>query len=552
MTGKMRERAVRGDVAQRATVFPAHAADGHHPYPHAFARWTRRVAVLALILPAFVAYGTTNLADLVRRVRGTAVADDRITERESDRTHEVCQSGAAAIPVLPPSLREGAGQASGATLLRLLQGADWQNRLLAARALGSVGYTNAGPALIESLKDKDDWRLVYVAAESLGRIKAITALSALGVVAEEHWYPPVREAAHKAIEAIHGRANYASNTNRFFSFEFMAYESAHVDKEASDGGEDERWKRIAEFNRMLGLSQVWLVGLRYRVDKRIDEPPRKGGLVMEERIIQRKVIPGVAVRVDDGHIVGRDWGEFGGELMYLGRRGKHALLLNENTLGIHRMTSGIVAVTGLAHMCIVKGCLYRVTKRDAGWIASPWKTLPGAPCSSRLLSDGTLYVRCTEGSVYVSPSGIIAMAPENADAADNDRAVVQGVASILFLTGGFVVVFVCGVAFLFPYFRGFLRGPTLFLAGFSPYAFAVGMIFSKASGCAPTAVAYAWAAMFVIAVFLAVRSCVLSVKDCNLSSGKRCAYVGLGVVHVLGVLWAFGASWFVGSVLGVL
>jgi len=445
------------------------------------------------------------------------------------------------------------GQESGATLLRLLEETDWQNRLLAARTLGFVGYTNAGPALIESLKNEDDWRLVYVAAESLGRIKAGAALSALGAVSETHWYPPVREAAHKAIEAIHGRANYESNHNRsWFPFEFMAYESAHVGKEAKNGGEDGRWNMIAELGRMMGLSQVWLAGLRYRVDERVYEPPHKGGLGMEARIIQRKVIPGVSVRVEDGHILGRDMGGFGGELMYLGKRGKQSLLLNENTLGIHRMTSGIVAVTGLAHMCIIKGCLYRITKSDTGWSASRWKALPGAPRSSRLLSDGTLYVRCTGGSVCVSSSGIIGMAPESEDLVDKDSAMVQGVTSILFLAGGFVVVFVCGVALLFPYFRSLLHGSTLFLAGFAPCAFAVGMIFSRAFGCAPTAVAYAWAATLVIAVVPAVWSCALCVKGCGFSGGKRYAYTGIGVVQVLGMLWAFGASWVVGSVLGLL
>ena len=94
---------------------------------------------------------------------------------------------------------------AGPGVVPLLKHADWDVRRAAAETLGYIGYEEGAPALIEALSDAEDWSLVYAAAEALGRMKVASAVPALQRVATGHWFPPVREAARRALEVIAGR-----------------------------------------------------------------------------------------------------------------------------------------------------------------------------------------------------------------------------------------------------------------------------------------------------------------------------------------------------------
>lgn len=113
-----------------------------------------------------------------------------------------------------------------------------------------------------------------------------------------------------------------------------------------------------------------------------------------------------AVKVDDGWLVGVDMGEWGGQIAFKDLHGNVQVLAQLNTEDIYRMLPGPVAVTGLAHLSINEGCLYRIAKNPAGrWAVKKWRTLPGAPYGSVLLQDGRLLINCSGGIVLVSPDG---------------------------------------------------------------------------------------------------------------------------------------------------
>jgi hypothetical protein len=65
--------------------------------------------------------------------------------------------------------------AAGASVVKYVRAPNVVWRADAARTLGYIGYTGAIPDLQSLLDDGADWKLVYAAAEALGRLKAQTA-----------------------------------------------------------------------------------------------------------------------------------------------------------------------------------------------------------------------------------------------------------------------------------------------------------------------------------------------------------------------------------------
>jgi hypothetical protein len=84
------------------------------------------------------------------------------------------------------------------------------------------------------------------------------------------------------------------------------------------------------------------------------------------------------------------------------------LVVSENTQALYPTTTGALAVTGLAHMDLDRGSVYKLAKRaDGSWAGEKWRALPGAPRFSRMLKDGNLFISCNGGIVTISPDGEI-------------------------------------------------------------------------------------------------------------------------------------------------
>jgi hypothetical protein len=228
----------------------------------------------------------------------------------------------------------------------------------------------------------------------------------LEAFAGTHWYPPVREAARKAIEVIQGKSEYESKSPRSnFAFEFFAYEQWGKPKTRAlaDAARNTPLPKFADAADQ--LSPADLQDLSYGIADR----NRQGN----ERGKNAKIRPACGLKVHGGYVVGSDRGEWGGELAYLDNSGKSVLLVEKNVHGIYHMPFGVVAVAGLAHLTLNEGTLYLVKIPESGSpTATPWKALPGAPERMGMLKDGRLFIECAGGRVVVTPEGQILMAEQ--------------------------------------------------------------------------------------------------------------------------------------------
>lgn len=292
-------------------------------------------------------------------------------------------------------MRENA-RGAGPAVVALLTGTKHEVRVAAARTLGFIGYDGASTPLIKLIEKEDDWQLVYVATESLGRLGASAALPALDKVATTHWYPPVRDSAGRAGRVIRGKEQYpASKFRGNFAFEYFDYENVRC----SCAG-----KRPSLTHGPDELSPDELSSLTYTAE--ILEYDSDG----EKKTTQNQT-PNVGLKTPAGVLVGADRGEWGGELMYLDGKSAPLRLLDGNVRGIHRHPAGIVVVTGLAHMMSNRGALYRAKTVGSGkYEVSYWKTLPGAPRASGILPNGDLFVSCIGGDIVLKADGRMEMA----------------------------------------------------------------------------------------------------------------------------------------------
>lgn len=276
------------------------------------------------------------------------------------------------------------GKTAGPAVAKFLNDEDWNVRVGATRALGYIGYEEAVDDLIKLLSRLEDWRLVLSAAESLGRLKAERALPALKKVSTTHWYPPVRDSAQKADKAIRsGEITESKYHADNFSFEFYGYEQAGAKME------------------MLDMEDLKFI--RFPIDIK-QHQPLTVAIKAKDGSMKTSSLRGV--KVEGGYLVGSDNGEWGGEITFVDLNNDPFAILNENMEAIYKMTHGIIAVTGLAHMSMNSGFIQTLGRgADGRWAATKWRALPGAPKFSRLLKDGRLLISCYGGIVLVSADG---------------------------------------------------------------------------------------------------------------------------------------------------
>lgn len=284
-----------------------------------------------------------------------------------------------------------AGVAAGPDLLGLLKHEDWNARVDVAYALGSIEYRNAVPELIKTLADESDWKLAYVAIYGLSRMRDPSALPALREAAAAYWYPPVRALAACAVRYIESGKNQCEKRNGILDLDMLGLEYT--------GEESAECKTMAY--------------------SPIDEPSatkqyaeENGGLKrFKYRISRVTLYPGVAAKVRDGWLTGRDYGEFGGELMFLSRKGKSYRVLEENIEDIYVLNEGAIAITGLAHLVFNRGMVYDLRQDAAGkWRAQPLVRLPGAPHASYKISNDEIFVQTYNGAIVLNAFGDIKMA----------------------------------------------------------------------------------------------------------------------------------------------
>jgi hypothetical protein len=97
------------------------------------------------------------------------------------------------------------------------------------------------------------------------------------------------------------------------------------------------------------------------------------------------------LQVGNGTFVGRDLGQWEGDLYFLDRAGLRQKLLGDNILGLFQTANGPVAISGQAVWGINRGQVYALTASPPGyWQASMLVTLPGHPDRFTRTPDGDL------------------------------------------------------------------------------------------------------------------------------------------------------------------
>jgi hypothetical protein len=87
------------------------------------------------------------------------------------------------------------------------------------------------------------------------------------------------------------------------------------------------------------------------------------------------------LRAFGGTIIGKDEGEWGGEIAFREPDGSVYTVIADNSHGIFAMPYGVVAITGLAHLGTNRGAVHLLSRApDAHVTATPLLQLPGAPC----------------------------------------------------------------------------------------------------------------------------------------------------------------------------
>ncbi|MCF6314149.1 MAG: HEAT repeat domain-containing protein [Verrucomicrobiales bacterium] len=276
------------------------------------------------------------------------------------------------------------GKPAGSKLIPYLNHDDWDVKIGAARTMGLIAYEPAIPPLIKLLQNREDWRLIFVAVESLAELNAKESLAPLKELAQNHWYPAVRKVAEKALLSItNGENNIAPEEPNDIDSCFSRYAFARGRSKQNKSPLDKT--QLVKAKRALSAKE--LKNLKYEIT--IDTYSIEGKVVRK-----RKVVPNVGIKLHKGYLLGSSRGEWGGELIYMDENGKSLMILEENIQGIYHYASEIVVVTGLAHMSSNRGTIYKVSQdKRRNWMARKWRALPGAPVFSSMLKDGSLYVQ---------------------------------------------------------------------------------------------------------------------------------------------------------------
>jgi hypothetical protein len=298
--------------------------------------------------------------------------------------------GAAAVPVLVERARAASGSdralavsvigslgaegiAAGPFVRDRLTDVDWDVRVEAAEALGRIGYREAIPDLIEATKGAD-WRLIYQASWALGALGAREAIPQLTHVRETHWYPPVRALASVALAAM---------------------QTGHA---AMPGGVRSALSPWSFFRELPSQTDPCESGEVFW-QSRWQEPARTSGRIS-------------LLRVGSGTFVGRDLGQWMGDLYFFDRAGLRQKLLGDNILGLFQTANGPVAIGGQAVWGINRGQVYALTALSRGyWQASMLVTLPGQPDRFTLTPDGDLIMVGDTWAVMLRDGGKLEWLP---------------------------------------------------------------------------------------------------------------------------------------------
>jgi HEAT repeat protein len=267
---------------------------------------------------------------------------------------------------------------AGPQLLPFLKSNSANERLMGAITFGVIGYRLASVPLRTALDDAD-WRVVYAAARSLGRLRAVEAASELRVVSNTHWLPEVRQMAIASLEALElppeapTPALEPSKRSIFYNgSERGDFVDVYVlDDFPSCAQKQWQWQSI-----LFSLPDSLRRQDAHTVTARLKRPP--------------------------GLLTAVNHGEFGGGLVWNPDGGRSAVLFKDfGVMGIEPDDDGAVFITGLNHMGLnfgVVGLLARTAKGT--WSLRELAHLPSEGTEMSVISPG-LYAAWSGSRVVV-------------------------------------------------------------------------------------------------------------------------------------------------------
>jgi len=284
------------------------------------------------------------------------------------------------------------GKAAGPQVEALMSDHSNRARSAAAETLGWIGYRESIPRLIVATQSQD-WELVYQAAWSLGRLRALEARENLTQLRDGHWSYPVRMVAAKSLELLdQPLPNFEAVKERkvigsFDNLQRLIHEAPTCEGE------------IAWHSQHLKLenNHIWPL------------PHSSKALP--------KFIPvgqGFVFQMDHGWLVGVGHGEFCGGgtgdyldcgLHYYNSKGKHFHIHNGNVRGIYKTSNGLVFTEGLDHVMFNSGHVFKLIQSTPDvWNTQLLAITQAAPRKVAVAADGTLIVQ-TQGSVVAVTEG---------------------------------------------------------------------------------------------------------------------------------------------------
>ena len=111
--------------------------------------------------------------------------------------------------------------------------------------------------------------------------------------------------------------------------------------------------------------------------------------------------------VASGLLVATDAGEFGGALWLVRPDQDPLMVIGKNTVGLFDLGGSTVALTGLAHLSLDYGEVYRLDLAGLVPSATSFAKLPGAPLAWTMAGESALLVATESRGVAVLPDGSI-------------------------------------------------------------------------------------------------------------------------------------------------
>ncbi|MBI5695821.1 MAG: HEAT repeat domain-containing protein [Nitrospirae bacterium] len=282
-----------------------------------------------------------------------------------------------------------------------LKSQDHYDRVYAAHTLGFIGNQASVSALCGVLDLDSDWMEVAVACESLGMLNAKSAIPELEKIRDNYWYPSTRNEADKAIRVIRGIDSYppVETDEQSFFWKYMPYWSKKYRLDSCEPIDYPLAPIISSQKFYKKDNEELAKGFIYKINQTnyaytdLDgtEHPRWDELV--------EMTPTVGLNVGNGWLLGRNYGEFGGEMVFWESKEKYTIISEENIEDIFWTSDGIIAVAGISHMSLDNNFLYKVDRQaDGAWKPIIYKYLSGYTRESSMLADGRILRKNAEGN----------------------------------------------------------------------------------------------------------------------------------------------------------